>query len=188
MKLKRMVAVALSIATVAGAGVMAAVPASAYSWKVVESPKGTYYRGAKCGGTIGKSTSNYQYDRVSLKKMDQTTIRYVANDNMTKWAVNGGSYSNGWGQKGVYCDILRDSKASESNHWSPGSKQLKVNVNLVDSNGNHKVSKTIMNVAGAEAKMNMWVDWYYWFGPDLRSGGFNAYYTDPGFRVQGFIN
>ena len=187
MKLKRIVALALSVATVAGTGVMAAFPTSAYQWKVVESPKGTYYRSVNSIGNVGKY-SNYKYDRVYLKKLDQTTIRYEGNNKMTKWAVNGGSYSNGLGQKGVYCDILRDSKASESNHWSPGSKQLKVNVNLVDSNGNHKVSKTIMNVAGAEAKMNMWVDWYYWFGPDLRSGGFNAYYTDPGFRVQGFIN
>lgn len=189
MKLKRILAVALSVATVAGAGVMAAVSADAatkyskYDRYVVANQTGDFFRGKRCGGSVGYDPV-WTEDYIFLNKAAQTTIRYKAADNQVRWAVECGSYDN-W-RKGVYCNIIKDREEKNSNVWKPGSYTLHTYTCAIGSNGKNYYKYQSNGSDGTECYNNVGLVWA-WTTPSLRGGNFTAEYYTHNFKLCGIV-
>ena len=178
--------VATALATVTALSSIAVVSAGAYEWSAKsDDGDGKYIMGSRCSKTTGWNSKNVSrakgcyWDTLTLNKNDQTTVRYLSNDNRIKWKVQAGSWSN----KGVYCDVMKDDKATGVNVWAPQYNTVYVLSTAVDYNGK-RYSQSRNNGYSTQVKSRAEVtDWFQ----SLKTGLFTAKYSTKGFELTGSI-
>ena len=178
--MKKVIATVLAAVSVLSS--MAVVSAGAYEWSAKSDTKlGQYITGKYCSkATNFKSTArsnSVKYDVLTLNKNDQTTVRYLSNDNRIRWRVQAGSWNTG-----VYCDMLKDDKKYSVNVWAPQFNTVSIMSLSTDWNGKSK-SQVVKNGYATEIKSRSEVDWFQ----SLKSGAFYAKYSTKGFDLSGSI-
>ena len=182
MGIKKFLATAL--ATVTALSSIAVVSAGAYEWSAKsDDGDGKYIMGARCITATGWNKANVartkecNWDTLTLKKNDQTTVRYYAADVRNRWKVQAGSWD-----KGVYCDLMKDDGKYAVNVWAPQFNTVSIMSLSTDWNGKSK-SQVVKNGYATEIKSRSEVDWFQ----SLKSGAFYAKYSTKGFDLSGSI-
>ena len=162
--MKKVLATVLAAVSVLSS--MAVVSAGAaytpYDWTAKsDDGDGYYIRGKYCSEATNwknvYTANNCYWDTLSLKKNDQTTVRYFdRKDKATRWKVRAGS----WSDVGVYCDILADDNKYSVNHWSPAPGKLAVESGIVDYRGKTKRANAVNAINGAGAYSRIEADWF----------------------------
>ena len=181
MGFKKVVVTALS--TVSALSSIAVVSAGAYEWSAKsDDGDGKYIMGARCITATGWNKANVaktkgcNWDTLTLKNNDQTTVRYYAADVRNRWKVQAGSYDN----KGVYCDVMKNDKGGV---WAPQFNTVEVMSLVTDWNGKSK-RQVVKNGYSAQAKSSISVDWFQ----SKKQGCFYAKYTTKNFYLNGNIS
>ena len=178
--------VVTALATVSALSSIAVVSAGAYEWSAKsDDGDGKYIMGARCITATGWNKANVaktkdcNWDTLTLKKNDQTTVRYYAADVRNRWKVQAGSWD-----KGVYCDLMKDDGKYAVNVWAPQPYTVRVSSTAVDWNGksyNSSVTNWYNVDTYSRAEVSNWFT-------SLKSGSFNARYSTRGFELSGSIS